>query len=177
MRHPALRVTENNFWFQSLNFTDMSPTSFFKFFLTPYYSPSWDETSCSTSHCNYLNFLVKKWRKRFWAARPKKIWPDQIFNFFHFFTFFDLRWASFVRSFNPDKVYRRNIPSGWHIFHIKLYPKMKSNQNLNAWSYVNFWFQILKSIDLLPTSFFKFSLTPYYSPSWDETSCSTSQDI
>ena len=35
----------------------MSQTSFFKFSLTPYYSPSWDETSCSTSHNFFDNEL------------------------------------------------------------------------------------------------------------------------
>ena len=36
---------------------------------------------------------------------------------------------------------------------------------------------MLSSIAALQTSFFNFSLTPYYSSSWDETSCSTSHWI
>ena len=66
----------------------MLQTSFFKFSLTSYYSSSWDETSCSTSHCNYLNFLLNGWKKNiFWAARPKKYDPIKFSIFFTFSLF------------------------------------------------------------------------------------------
>ena len=44
---------------------------------------------------------------------------------------------------------------------------MTSNQNLNGWSSFKFRFQNLSFIAESQTSIFQFSLTPYYSSSWD----------
>ena len=46
---------------------------------------------------------------------------------------------------------------------------MDLNWNLNRWSYDFFQFEILNFTDMLQTSFFKISLTSYYSSRLDET--------
>ena len=88
--------------------------------------------------------------------------------------FFELQCETFVRIFHLDKVYSYKNPSGYLYLRQKSFPEMHSNQNLNAWSAFKFKFKILNFTNRSQTLKMKISLHPYYSPSWDETSCSTS---
>ena len=84
------------FWFQILSFIDVSPTRFFKVFLTPYYSSSWDE-SCSTNYwtifyLKIIDFFV------FLLIILTKILKKNGFQNFQKFWFFVIFFASEWRS-------------------------------------------------------------------------------
>ena len=141
LRHlPSPLITSNqnlNGWnifknqFSTINFIDLSQTSFFKFSLTPYYSSSWDVTILL-----YESFKIPSGPKNDWMNWKRTLRSSKIDFHWNFQNdhFFRLRGAIFVRSFNPDKVYKPTSPSGWDIFQIELYPQMDSNRNLNAWT-------------------------------------------
>ena len=131
----------------------------------------WAERSQTKFFCFFLIF----WR--FLIEKSKKNWKSQFFQKFTFCHFFALRCETFVSIFNLDKTYRRIIPSACDIFRDISFPEMHSNLDLNAWNLIYFSIQILRSIDMSQTRFFKFSRTPYYSSSWMWTFCSTSHRI
>ena len=114
-----------------LSFTDLLQTSKMKIFLTPYYSSSWDETILlyeSFEISSGRENEMKNWKR---SLRSSKI---DFYEDFSKWSFFDLRRANFVPTFNLDKVYKPTIPPGWDIFQLELYPEMDSNWNLNGWT-------------------------------------------
>ena len=124
------------------------------------------------SQTKFFCFFFIFWR--FLIEIPKKNWKNQFFQKFKFYQFFALRCETFDSNFDLDKIYRRIIPFAWDMFREKTFSEMHSNLNLNGWHLIYFSIQILRSIDMSQTRFFKFSPTPYYSSSWMWTFCSTS---
>ena len=124
----------------------MLQTSFFKFFLTPYYSPSWDETSCSTSHCNHLNFLSNEWTKLFWAARPKKYDSIKFSFFFTFSIIFGstrhLKWLVEQDGLIPTRRVIR-CQENLHFWGLRHFGKVKDlKSKINIGSSVQIWIWI-----------------------------------
>ena len=99
---------------------------------TPYYSSSWDETSCSTSHWKWFAFFRITGFSSFFFYFTKKCENSHFRDFFKHDHFFRLQCETFVLSFNLDKIYRHTIPSAWPVFRNFSFPKMVSNQNLNG---------------------------------------------
>ena len=151
----------------------MSPTSFFKFSRTSYYSPSWDETSCSTSHCEWFAFFGNHWFLFFWKIHGK-FWKFTFSRFFendHFFGS-DVK-LSFSISPSIKSIDTLFLPHG---LSFEIFPFRKWSQ-IKIWTdktFSNFNFKTLTPRKCRRPSGGRFPRTPYYSSSWDETSCSTS---
>ena len=120
-----------NFNFKSLALSICRRPSGGRFPRTPYYSSSWDGTSCSTSHWKWFAFREITGFSCFFLIHEKirKFTFSQFFRNDHFFR---LRCETFFRIFNLDKIYRHTIPSAWPGFRDFSFSEMVSNQNLNG---------------------------------------------
>ena len=112
-----------------LKFINLLQTSFFKFFLTPYYSSSWDVPILLYESLKTLKWLKNESNKLNRSFRSSKNDFRQKSAGYHFF---ELRCETLVPSFNRDGNYKHEIPSGWHYLLIMPSPEIHSNPNLNV---------------------------------------------
>ena len=87
----------------------MLQTSFFKFFLTPYYSSSWDVTILLYESREMITTMRKTFRNEISSSKMEFF---IFFKNFHILSFFWLRGVTFILILNLDKSYKRKNPSG-----------------------------------------------------------------
>ena len=119
-------------------------------------------------------FSGNHWFLLFFFLIHEKIRKFTFSRFFRNDHFFRLRCETFVRIFNLDKLYRHTTPSAWPIFRDFSFPEMASIEIWTDKTFSNFNFKSLALPICCRPSGRRFSRTPYYSSSRDETSCSTS---
>ena len=90
----------------------MLQTSFFKFSLTPYYSSSRNVPILLYESLEIITIMIKTFKMKSELQKAQKLNFSLFSKILTFCHFFRLRDVTFVRSFNLEKSYRRENPSG-----------------------------------------------------------------